>query len=159
MLNAEKKPTYKGWRKACEVLYKVYRKEQPDCKEETFLEHVFEDEYFTKLNVKRVCRFFIWLGIVKAGEGIDLGPRVERKERRADVAEDVKTESGAVQESEDGGENATTISVAVSPSEERLRDINIALQEATKARDAKAIRQLMTERRELQLSLSHRGGA
>jgi len=66
VLNAEGKPEYTGFGKACEVLFPLFKKEH-DLIEDTFLESMY-DENFMHLDVDRAAQFFWFCGICKRSE-------------------------------------------------------------------------------------------
>ena len=73
-LNSEEKPEHAGFRNASEVLFQTFRREQKDVVGDSFIEYAFQDELYTKLAVKRIDRFFVWLGVLKPGPDSDIGP-------------------------------------------------------------------------------------
>mmetsp|Transcript_110826 Transcript_110826/g.203209 ORF Transcript_110826/g.203209 Transcript_110826/m.203209 type:complete len:919 (+) Transcript_110826:61-2817(+) len=66
-LNSECKPEHHGFRAAFNILFDVYRKEQGGIPEETYVEHCYQDDMFTTLDIERTSCLFAWLGIMKAG--------------------------------------------------------------------------------------------
>merc|ERR550514_2307920 len=68
VLHSEFKPEHAGFRKACATLFAVYRAEQldigaSDCE---FAEYCYGgDEMYTTLDVDRVAKFFVWMGVLK----------------------------------------------------------------------------------------------
>jgi len=65
VLNAEGKPEYAGFRKACEAMYPLFRQEH-GFSEDNFLEAMYDEEYI--LDVDRAARFFWFCGICKESE-------------------------------------------------------------------------------------------
>jgi len=65
VLNAEGKPEYSGFQKACEVLYPLFKQEH-GFTEDNFLEVIYDEEY--NLDVDKAARFFWFCGICKESE-------------------------------------------------------------------------------------------
>jgi len=148
-LNSEEKPEHAGFRIATETLYSTFRIEQ-GCSQKSFLEYAFNDDMFMDLNVPRICRFYVWLGILKPAAGrhtrpaantnVNLeGEKDHRRDSRKDLEATSRAEDSTIElDTNDSGHSA------------ELERITSQLQEAMKQRNVKAIRELMLQRNELQ---------
>ena len=150
-LYSEEKPEHAGFRRACATLYNVYRNEQSPDYEEEFIEYCFKDEMFMELDIERVARFFVWLGVVKPTEKIFVTKR------------DVNRKSNKKNSDNKSNNNHTNISKnnrkekkGLEEVEKVLLGIEKQLQKAMKDRDTNAIRALMAKRNEVQTMRSAR---
>ena len=177
-LNSEEKPEHAGFRKACEVLYQSYKREQGNdvCPEETFVDHCFEDSdtmMYSKLSITNIDRFYVYLGIIRPGPTTKLKPAGMVKTYAAKKEEVVaNTEPVDEMAKSAGGKNDVSFEQRERSSCNRtspythlthagqtthqmeelavkLADVSTALQDAMRSRDGKAIRRLMAERNRL----------
>jgi hypothetical protein len=144
-LNSEEKPEHAGFRIAAEALYSAFRLEQ-GCSQESFLEYSFDDDMYMDLNVPHICRFYVWLGILKPAAGRHTRPATNtdvnldhEREPRKDLDATSSAEDSIIELDKNESDHSAT-----------LQRITSQLQEAMKQRNVKAIRELMSERNELQ---------
>ena len=109
-LNSEEKPEHAGFRKACEVLYQSYKREQgiDVCPEDTFVDHCFEDSdtmMYSKLSITNIDRFYVYLGIISPGPNTKLKPAGMAKAHEAKKEEVVANTLPAEETKSAGGKN------------------------------------------------------
>ena len=160
-LNSEEKPEHAGFRKACDTLYAVYRQEQligtAEAEAGSLLEHVYDDAY--ALDVARVDRFFVWLGVLKPAPSTHLRSRRSASAAQARLAAESKRDAplepmpaDASDRVAEGGESVAEMTQIAA----ELTQIAAELQKATLRRDIPAVRWLMARRNELQQRLRDR---
>ena len=146
-LNSEFKPEHAGFRKACETLFQIYKAEQGAIEDDSFIEHCYQDEMFTTLDIDKTERFFVWLAVLKPSASMEpLRPAYSF----AASANMKKPYAEARLEEKEAEEPPAMVMgekrIIISQEEKRIND---ALQAAMRERDNAAIRRLMRERGEI----------
>lgn len=139
VLYAEFKPDHVGFRKACEVLFNVYRAEQ-GITEESIVEHVYKDDSYSDLDIDRTEKFFVWTGVLKPSSTCVIKPGNSDASEKQIVVDKEMPPAG---KEDDASDNLQT---ALNP---QLAKINSKIQQAMKERDTAAVRGLMEERAQL----------
>ena len=142
VMNSENKPEHVGFRKACDVLYSIYRQHAAQwAVEDSFLEHVYGSE-LTFLDIARTTAFFAWLGVCKpmADDWVPV-PRGEGMIESKLSSDNLSTTPNLIPHDHDCRKEQTPVRT--------LADVNTELQEAMSARDIKGIKRLMRERAQM----------
>ena len=138
-LNAQTKPEHAGFRKACETLFGVFRDAQ-GVEEDDFIEYSFKDELYTQIDIVKIARFFVWLGVLRPDTETKLPPDGVRKRPEKKIREEKSTVPPPAE--------MPKLVRSKSMEEQLVDELQAKIQTAMRNRDTGAIRKLMAERRE-----------
>jgi hypothetical protein len=151
VLHSEFKPEHCGFRKACEVLFSLFKVEQLDRRGQQiptqwqFADYCYGgDEMYTALDVEHVARFFVWVGVLKPACCAEhpLCPASVGRHATTQAASSRAIAAAEPTEALD----APATACAVSPRTTRLQQLNQEMSIAMQNRDTDKIRALMAER-------------